>query len=492
MKKYLISFIVACFTLSASSYAEGLDITNWYSYNGYSNLHSFEIRFPSDWEISTLGDNNQGLSPQGNQNDEPFLRIEEHHNKTYDQVIDSYLSSGLSISENKDVMLQTLGEDTIGKKVLLTNSDASSFKALTLVKRGSLIVALVSDNQQELEIIEAIIESFNFTDSWNSYLDLHDNYTFIFPDNLIFTYLSNGVEISITSSIFAILKYENSSIDEAIEESKKDSEVLVGQEEVFFHTGDSAQSVTFNNTKYNKQLGRIYINKGNDVFVLNDINIEDNFPHPNTYDEYIFEMLESFEFFDVDISDQYAPFVNFEDVRDDHPNVEAINALFDSAIIEGYDGDFRPDNQINRAELTKMLVATKLTPSSDEYNNCFEDVAAQWYAPYICYAKDKGWVKGYDDGTFQPGKDINRVEALKIMLEILFDDIADDEILESSNTLDIDTEAWYIKYFAFAENNDLLDKQHIKTSGEGYYFYPGNAITRKEVAETVYRAMKIN
>ena len=76
-----------------------------------------------------------------------------------------------------------------------------------------------------------------------------------------------------------------------------------------------------------------------------------------------------------------------------------------------------PDGEINRAELTKMVVAAIIQPDEKTFNNCFSDVEDQWFAPYICYAKDKGWVAGYDDGNFKPESQITRVEAMKIILE---------------------------------------------------------------------------
>ena len=41
----------------------------------------------------------------------------------------------------------------------------------------------------------------------------------------------------------------------------------------------------------------------------------------------------------------------------------------------------------------------------------------------------------------------------------------------------------YYKYFSYAENNDLLDKQHVEEN----QYLPGEKITRKEVAEMIYR-----
>jgi hypothetical protein len=46
----------------------------------------------------------------------------------------------------------------------------------------------------------------------------------------------------------------------------------------------------------------------------------------------------------------------------------------------------------------------------------FPDVKTDaWYAPQVCFAKIKGLINGYPDGTYQPNSSINFVEAAKIL-----------------------------------------------------------------------------
>jgi len=165
-------------------------------------------------------------------------------------------------------------------------------------------------------------------------------------------------------------------------------------------------------------------------------------------------------------------FADFIDIDESHKNYDAIIYLQDNEVINGYnDGTFKPDGEINRAELTKMVVAAIKDPNADTYNNCFTDVKEEWFAPYICYAKEQGWVDGYDSGKFKPEAQITRVEAMKIILEANLDSgVADEEFLETNIYEDIGEEEWYFKYFAYSENNDLLDKQHV----EDNYFLPGD------------------
>lgn len=96
-------------------------------------------------------------------------------------------------------------------------------------------------------------------------------------------------------------------------------------------------------------------------------------------------------------------------------NKAAILYLADKGVLAGYpDQTFKPNNVVNRAELLKILVAS-LGVTDLSGRNCFPDVTDQWFAPYVCYAKNQGWVSGYADGTFRPSEPVNKVEAIKML-----------------------------------------------------------------------------
>lgn len=112
------------------------------------------------------------------------------------------------------------------------------------------------------------------------------------------------------------------------------------------------------------------------------------------------------------------PDAPFTDTKGHH-YYQAIESLYSRGIIQGDDGKntFRPNDGINRAEITKIIVeASNPTEAMSLYNtNCFPDVAKdQWYTKYICYAKAKGWVKGYTDGKFRPAQNVTNFEGMKI------------------------------------------------------------------------------
>jgi polyhydroxybutyrate depolymerase len=151
---------------------------------------------------------------------------------------------------------------------------------------------------------------------------------------------------------------------------------------------------------------------------------------------------------------------------------ESIDALADLGVINGYDdGSFRPEDPVNRAELLK-IVFLGLEEEIAEEGNCFSDVNEEWFAAYVCHAKESEIVQGYSDNTFQPDQEVNMVEAFKIISESF------DVVLRDLN----EHESWYAAYADFMHINDLASK---------YAYFPERSATRGEVAYWVHQMMLI-
>lgn len=110
----------------------------------------------------------------------------------------------------------------------------------------------------------------------------------------------------------------------------------------------------------------------------------------------------------------------FSDVSTRTSYRTAIEALADRGIIEGYaDGTFHAEQTINRAEFLKIVLEGSAKVKGDveifEGENCFPDARKEWFAKYVCNAKNKGIIAGYPDGTFKPDRHITFVEASKIL-----------------------------------------------------------------------------
>lgn len=108
----------------------------------------------------------------------------------------------------------------------------------------------------------------------------------------------------------------------------------------------------------------------------------------------------------------------YTDVTADTEHSAAITWLTDAGVIQGYsDGRFEPDKEVNRAEFVKILGSLKdrVTPLSPT-EDCFSDVdSGTWYAPFVCSAKEDGVIQGYSGNLFKAEQKINVVEASKII-----------------------------------------------------------------------------
>ena len=178
---------------------------------------------------------------------------------------------------------------------------------------------------------------------------------------------------------------------------------------------------------------------------------------------------------------------SFGDVSTTHKNFYAVEILKAGGIIGGYpDGTFKPEGNINRAEFAKILVGAvvqaleETPPTVSTYNNCFPDVKTEWFAPYVCYAKEKGWIQGYPDGTFKPTQNVNRAETLKMLFESTEPGSAEQVPFGDNLFTDVDTNAWFAKYVNLAQ----LVKITEETSG---LFRPAEPATRGVVAEYILR-----
>ncbi len=160
---------------------------------------------------------------------------------------------------------------------------------------------------------------------------------------------------------------------------------------------------------------------------------------------------------------------SFQDIAQDYPYNEAVANLKLSGVVKGYDnGNFLPDTTINRAEFMKILMGSLV--ASPKGHDCFHDVKSEWFAPYVCAAKEKGIIQGYPDDTFRPGLNISVVEASKVLVRAYG--------LKDSSAVQLKNDPWYKPFVVTLQN-----KQAIPVSID----YPEKKITRGEMAEMTWR-----
>jgi len=166
---------------------------------------------------------------------------------------------------------------------------------------------------------------------------------------------------------------------------------------------------------------------------------------------------------------------------------DAVTALVDEGIFEGYpDGSFQADGDINRAELLKILIeGQELNPNEAVYKDCFPDVGTDWYAKYVCYAADQGWVGGYPDGYFRPGNTVNKVEALKILFNVYEAGYVEGAVVAELPYPDVALDAWYSIFVWYAANLGILSED------SGSNFNAENGRTRGEMSQELYRYLVV-
>jgi hypothetical protein len=161
---------------------------------------------------------------------------------------------------------------------------------------------------------------------------------------------------------------------------------------------------------------------------------------------------------------------NLNDITN-HQYKTAIDYLVEKKIASGYpDGSYQPNRKINRAELVKIIVGSLINEEPPTIQKaCFPDVnPSEWFASYVCYAKENNIISGYPDGSFGPGNEINLVELSKIVVNAL--GIKTDEKLQAKE--------WYGLYIdALQKKRSLPDSFRSLTQ----------AVNRAQMAEIIWR-----
>lgn len=172
----------------------------------------------------------------------------------------------------------------------------------------------------------------------------------------------------------------------------------------------------------------------------------------------------------------------FNDVSKSHKNYKAIAYLSKKSVIEGYsDGTFRPYKPVNRVEALKFIlegINANLVTGKLPFNDTQTN---EWYAGYLYTGYKKNIVNGDPDGKFRPADSVNRAEFLKILFSGMGVQVADK--IEVSPYSGVSVDSWYAPYVAKAKELKILDDDLAS-------FDASAVMSRGEVAEIMYRAIK--
>lgn len=162
------------------------------------------------------------------------------------------------------------------------------------------------------------------------------------------------------------------------------------------------------------------------------------------------------------------------DVPEQHMYYDGIYHLTLNEAVTGYeDGNFLPMQEVNRVEALKMILEASAVPLGWQTPATYPDLQSEaWYMDYVNTATELGIVKGNEDGTFKPENTVNRAEALKML--ILANDM-------QSELPGVFNEKWYSAYLAYGSEHALI------VPDETGNYKPDAPLNRGELADILYR-----
>ncbi len=173
---------------------------------------------------------------------------------------------------------------------------------------------------------------------------------------------------------------------------------------------------------------------------------------------------------------------SFSDVSTSSKYYNAIETLANANIVNGYDdGTFKPEQSVNRVEALKMILnAAQISPSVA--TGSFSDVeSSAWFAPFVYTAQSKGIVSGDGNtGAFKPARTVIKAEFLKMAL-LGFDHNVNKHNGKTNVAADVPNDAWFVPYMSYARTLLIIDPDANDK------LYPTKTLSRGECAEILYQ-----
>jgi uncharacterized repeat protein (TIGR02543 family) len=161
----------------------------------------------------------------------------------------------------------------------------------------------------------------------------------------------------------------------------------------------------------------------------------------------------------------------FSDITGGEWYEQPVKYLAKIGILQGYkDGTFMPEQNITRAEFT--AIAARFLEPDENYGDTFTDVPDDhWAYDYIATASSKGWIEGYPGGKFEPENDITRAEVVTIINRMLERKVAEEDVPQQYVSLfsDLSTDHW-----AFANIIEASVEHEYTRKDDGYEIWTDN------------------
>ena len=149
---------------------------------------------------------------------------------------------------------------------------------------------------------------------------------------------------------------------------------------------------------------------------------------------------------------------------------------------------FKPDANMNRAMATCVFHRMEGSPKIT-YKKVFSDVnTGQYYSAAVTWAKNKGVIKGYNDGTFKPIKSITREE-----MAIMIANFAKYKGVYKNSSYDLSKFKDYKKVSSYAKESLqwCVEKGLLSGKDNGTRLDPLGTATRAECSKMLLNAYKM-
>ncbi|MCF4966373.1 DUF1565 domain-containing protein [Nostoc sp. CMAA1605] len=161
-----------------------------------------------------------------------------------------------------------------------------------------------------------------------------------------------------------------------------------------------------------------------------------------------------------------------------------VEALVNKGLISGFpDGTFAPNAPITRAQYAAIIAKTFNLPTKNQPSP-FKDVKSDfWAAAAITKAAQMGFISGFPDGTFRPGQNLTKVQAIVSVVNGL-------QLSGGSpNVLSVYRDRAQIPSYATNPIATATEKQLVVNYPATDQLEPLRDITRGEIASLIYQAL---
>jgi hypothetical protein len=161
-----------------------------------------------------------------------------------------------------------------------------------------------------------------------------------------------------------------------------------------------------------------------------------------------------------------------------------VSDWIDKGYVTGYeDGSFKPNNTITRAEFIALINRSYgFTETADV---SFSDVeSSSWIYTEVSKAIKAGYIKGYANGTFGANKPISRQEAAVIVNRLL-------NLTNTDNAAASFTDSSSIASWAKAAVDAAVANGILQGYASGANFKPNQPLTRAEAVVVLYRSVTV-